>query len=315
MTLLEQARPAEKGQTGNGAAVPPLWRLVSRRGSVIAALNENGDGIPFYCVHSISGEVSSLFNLVRVLGGEQRFYGIQVPKDKMNGAFPTSIEAVAEHHVKALTAFQPEGPLVLGGWSAGAVLALEMARQLRALGRDVPLLVAMDGAPCNTGAGLKRRDPRYAWRLLRNLPGWVKHHVLRSDSPRAFFREIAGKIAFRVRLNLPALRTDQPLDEATVHALLNASGWQAGQQAFIRALYDAMRVYVPQPYEGRVLVYEAGTQPLDHLMQVAAIWKTIARRTEIVRLEGIHDRLLKSPAVDALSQHLRLRLTELREPR
>ena len=57
---------------------------------------------------------------------------------------------------------------------AGAIIAVQMAQQLCARGRDVPLLVALDGAPCNTGAGLGTRDPRYFMKLTANLPHWVR---------------------------------------------------------------------------------------------------------------------------------------------
>ena len=85
-----------------------------------------------------------------------------------------TIETVARRHVVLLEAFQPRGSIRLIGWSAGAIIALEIAQQLCARGRDVPLLVALDGAPCNTGAGLGTRDPRYIMKLIANLPPWIR---------------------------------------------------------------------------------------------------------------------------------------------
>ena len=312
MLIHDLPRAAAPHTQSDTPPVPPIWRLVTRRGSAIVPLNEHGTGPAFYCVHSISGEVSSLFNLVRALGPDQVFHGLQVPRNNMNAAFAPSVEAVARTHVQAIARFQPEGPIVLGGWSAGAIVALEMARQLRAMGRDVPLLVALDGAPCNTDAGLRRWDPRYLLKLVANLPGWFHHHVACAASPAAFGREIAEKIAFRVRTVLPKLKSDQPLDHGAVEGLLNNPGFAAGQRAFIRAMYDAIRAYVPRPYDGDVLVYEARTQPLDHLMQIGATWRKIARNVEIVPLAGIHDRLLRRPALDDLSRDLGQRLAILR---
>ena len=126
--------------------VPPIWRLVSRHGSAIVPFNEVGEGPAFYCVHPISGDVTSFSDLARALGSGERFYGIQVPRRNMNAAFAVSVAAVARHHVEALLDHQPKGPFILGGWSAGAIIALEMAQQLQALGREVPLLIALDGA-------------------------------------------------------------------------------------------------------------------------------------------------------------------------
>ena len=291
----------------------PLWRMVSRRGGAIATFNPAGEGPPFYCVHPISGGVTNFDTLARALGPEQGFHGVQVPRKKTNAAFATSIEAMARHHVDALVAFQPEGPLVLGGWSAGAILALEMAQQLRERGREVPLLVALDGAPCNTGAGLSRWHPLYSWKLVCNLPGWIRIQLLTKASLTACVQEIARKFAFRLHLALP-IRSEQTLNGSAVETLLDTAGLPSDQRGFIRAFYQAMLAYVPRRFEGRVIVYEARIQPLDHLLQVGAAWKQIARQTEIVVLDGNHESIFTAPAAQVFTEHLRERLAELRRP-
>ncbi|HXF13598.1 MAG TPA: porin, partial [Terriglobales bacterium] len=77
-------------------------------------------------------------------------------------------------------AFQPEGPYLLGGWSVGSTIALEMARQLQIADREVELLVALDGAPFNTNSGTSRWNPLYYWKLLRNLPLWVADDLMQA---------------------------------------------------------------------------------------------------------------------------------------
>ena len=52
-----------------------------------------------------------------------------------------SNEAAAAHYIEGLREIQPRGPYRLGGWSSGGVMAYEMARQLRALGESVELLL------------------------------------------------------------------------------------------------------------------------------------------------------------------------------
>ena len=53
------------------------------------------------------------------------------------------IEGLADHYVKALTKFQPEGPLMIGGYCIGAIIALDMAKKLRAMGREVGPVIAI----------------------------------------------------------------------------------------------------------------------------------------------------------------------------
>ena len=55
----------------------------------------------------------------------------------------------------ALRTAQPHGPYTVGGWSYGAVVAHEVARQLTAAGETVDVLLALDGYP-RTRAELAR---------------------------------------------------------------------------------------------------------------------------------------------------------------
>ena len=291
------------------AAPPSIWRLVSKRAGPIVVLNAGASDIHLYCVHSVTGDVGGL-QLFASFFGPRRVHGIQVPKGEMNGQFAASIESIARHHAEVLTAFQPEGPVHLLGWSAGAIIALEMAQQLRRLGRDVPLLIALDGAPCNTGAGLPPWHPLYIAKLLANVPRWLRDDRESDWSLRGVRRRLNEKLAFRFGLGARALRGGQTLDAATMNALLDKDGWSADQKSFVHAIHKAMLAYVPKPYPGRVLVFETETQPLHHLRQIGAAWRKICDDPEIVRLKGNHSSLIKGTTAEAIAQRV---LQHLRE--
>ena len=206
-----------------------------------------------------------------------------------------------------LEAFQPKGPINLIGWSAGAIVALEMAQQLRAAGREVPLLVALDGAPCNTRGRLSPRDPRYAAKMLANLPRWLRDDLASSDWSVAGIRaRLAEKLA--ARRGAKALRNVGTLDGDTVEGLIARPGWSPTQKAFVHAMYQAMAAYVPQPYAGRVLVFETRTQPLFHLRQVGAAWRAIAADVEIVSIASNHSGLIGGRTSAVLAEELRRRM-------
>src|SRR5579871_485247 len=118
---------------------------------VILPLNDIGSGPPFYCVHSLGGAATEFRHMARMLGPRQKFYGIQAPTDKRNAEFGASIREMSRYYVDELMKFQPEDRFMLGGYSVGATIALEMARQLIAKGREVSLLVVFDGELFNTG--------------------------------------------------------------------------------------------------------------------------------------------------------------------
>ncbi len=295
--------------------VAPIWRLVQRNVNAITVLNGIGNGLPFFCVHSVTGEVTSYCGLAALLGPEHPFYGIQVPKERMHANFAASIKTIAQQHAEALVAFQPEGPVVLGGWSSGAIIALEMAQQLRARGRDVPLIVALDGAPCNTGGCISPWHPLYVLKLACNLPGWFrgKGTLVQVWSWRTFVQRLWSTLVFQFRIKGSRLRNEQTLEGDAVQTILDSTGWSKHQASFICALYNASRAYVPVFYPGRVLVFEAEIQPLNHLRQIAAAWKAIAASVEIVRLQSNHLGIVDEPSVRIVAEHLRARLIELRQ--
>ena len=163
-----------------------------------------------------------------------------------------------------------------------------MARRLRAIGRDVPLLVALDGAPSNSGAELLRRDPRYLWNLARNLPRWIAEQDLADWSPRGLLQRLVNRFVFAPGRAIAAGSAAGTAHLDTVSRLVDRPEWQVSQRAFIRAMFNAFAVYVPAPYEGRVILYETQAQPLTHLLQLGTVWAALARDLEIVPLPGKH---------------------------
>ncbi len=127
----------------------------------LVPFREKGTGPAFFFVHPLGGEVMGARHLTAFFDQEQRFYGIQVPPEKRTPEFAASIESMASRYVDELLTVDSKGPYILGGWSAGSPVALEMAHQLTARGRTVNLVVAIDGCPFNTGAGTSHWNPLY----------------------------------------------------------------------------------------------------------------------------------------------------------
>jgi len=113
------------------------------RGSALVPLQPHGSRAPFFCVHPAGGSVFCYLDLVRNLGMSYPVYGLQVPEVKGEQAM-ASVEQLAAHYIAAVQTVQPEGPYLLGGWSAGGIIAYEMACQLRYQGHEVALLCLFD---------------------------------------------------------------------------------------------------------------------------------------------------------------------------
>lgn len=162
-------------------------------------------------------------------------------------------------------------------------------------------------------AACGKKCKKYSWKLILNLPGWFKYERRQVHSLRQLMMNLGTAVAFRAQRALP-FRNVQTLHGEAIRSLLGKVGWPSEQMPFVRALHSSLRAYVPARYDGRVLVYEARTQPLTHLLQIGATWKTLARRSEIVVLEAHHSSIFQEPSLSTLANHLLMRLAELRQP-
>ena len=82
--------------------------------------------------------------LARRLGAQQPFYALQARGVDDEQEPQTRVEAMAADYLEAVRTIQSHGPYLLGGWSMGGLIALEMARQLQAQGEEVRLVALFD---------------------------------------------------------------------------------------------------------------------------------------------------------------------------
>jgi thioesterase domain-containing protein len=296
-----------------------LFARVSRNSEqVILPINDSarsGDPkIPaFYCVHSVSGAAGTDFlDLAQRLDPAVRFYGIQAPPKRMDDErFGGTIESMAAQYADALVEFQPSGQFVLGGYCVGAVVALAMAKNLRTRGRGVGPLMAIDGAPENTGPVLHRWTPRYLLELARNLRGWIVHaDLIRSRSVDSLIWSISNN-ASAIAKGIIGLKRGQKLGGGySISGIMDVSRYAPAQKSFINRLIAALFSYVPTEYSGDVVVYEAKVTRLLYLSQIGRMWSQFAPQSEIIRIVGTHISMMREPYVDALANDLRRRIVE-----
>jgi thioesterase domain-containing protein len=266
----------------------------------------------FYCVHSVSGVAGmDFFDLAKRLESTVRFYGIQAPPRMKDPDFGSSVEGIADHYVAALTQFQPNGPIILGGYCVGAVIALAMAQKLRAAGREVGPLLAIDGAPENVGASLPRWRLRYWKELALNVPGWLSHgDLLRERTLRSLIWSVFNN-AYALTKGAIGLRRGEKLGGGfAIDGVMDVRNYPPAHVMFINRLFAALFKYFPLSYPGKVVLYEAKTTPLLYLPQLSRAWKRIAPDSEIVSVVGTHIGMMHEPYVDSLADRIRAAIVD-----
>ena len=271
-------------------------------------------GVPrpaFYCVHSASGVAGTDFlDLALRLEPTIRFYGIQAPPKQMPDIkFGNSVDSLADYYVEALDRFQPTGPLLIGGYCVGAVIALAMVDKLRALGREVGPLLVIDGVPENTGAAISRWQARYWIELARNVRGWFNHgDLMRSRTLRSLLWSIANNASAIGKGALGLKRGQKWGGGYAIEGIMDVSRYPPVHKSFVNRLFQALFAYTPERYSGNVVVYEATVKPLLYLPQIGYMWREFARQAEVVEIVGTHISMMHEPYVESLANDMRKRI-------
>ncbi len=110
----------------------------------LVPLKPEGTKPALYIVHGANHNVLMFNALAHKLDKEQPVFGLQ--SRGLNGVTEPhdSIDQMAADYISEILASNPDGPYALGGFSYGGIVAYEMARQLRAQGKEVKILAQFD---------------------------------------------------------------------------------------------------------------------------------------------------------------------------
>ncbi|TWR27177.1 amino acid adenylation domain-containing protein [Mucilaginibacter achroorhodeus] len=110
----------------------------------LVPIKPTGSKVPIYIVHGAGLNVLLFNTLANNVDDEQPVYGLQAKG--LNGVDEplNRMEDMAAHYVSSILAQNPDGPYALAGFSFGGLIAFEMARQMKALNKDVRMLAMFD---------------------------------------------------------------------------------------------------------------------------------------------------------------------------
>jgi acyl-coenzyme A synthetase/AMP-(fatty) acid ligase/thioesterase domain-containing protein/acyl carrier protein len=181
------------------------------------ALQPNGTRPPLFCVSGKGGSVMIFRELAALLGPDQPFYGL-THHGFANDAFPKTFAALAACYADAIRAIQPEGPYSLAGYSAGGLIAFDVARQMSRAGDEIAFVGLIDSAAKSSRVASWKRPfkhvsllwrkpsqyaPRYARAIARRMGLLRKHapsdlqkmnRIFDSIHPRDSLQPYAGRV-------------------------------------------------------------------------------------------------------------------------
>jgi thioesterase domain-containing protein len=310
------SRNSHRAETITRLAEEFRREVLALAGSPAVALQPEGAGRPLFLMHPSGGQVMCYLGLARRMGRARPVYGLRA--FDAEGVFDQSLEAMAQRQIGLIREVQPCGPYHLAGWSFGAVLAYEVARQLKAGGEQVDLLGIFDiaaplaevtaklaelnGAEANELEEFdpETGDPRVLARLIGKLAG-RDFEVGTSDLVGLSHAQQVSRV-----LELASRAGAVPEGMSETDALRALKGYQSRQRA--------AKNYKIGPYEGRVTVFLGRGASAEELRLRRELfgadetvgWSSIVSpRPEVVTVEGGHQTLVLEPHVESLSEKLR----------
>lgn len=251
----------------------------------IVPLMPGGSRASLFCLHSTSGHVLEYRQLANLIGSDHPVFGVQ-RRDLMTtrrGSLPR-LDDMATSAVAAILRVQPEGPYHLCGNCFGGLLALEVARQLRAAEREVELVALLDTRfPSSMRSAI---SPRRAT------------GVFLAEALRLPVGEMADNILARLRNYVGRVRRKATKATRLVAARIAGADSNTGGGAAVRAPFR------PSPYDGPVVLFVPG-EPDDR-----RYWQAVLPQLQVVQIgDGIvtarRPHLVSDPHVRELANTLR----------
>ncbi len=110
----------------------------------LVPIRESGSKPALYLVHGGGLHVLFYQNMVKYMDADQPIFALQARGLNGDEEPLDRIEDMAAHYISEILRSNPDGPYCLAGYSLGGIIAWEMAKQLKEMGKEVLMLSLFD---------------------------------------------------------------------------------------------------------------------------------------------------------------------------
>jgi thioesterase domain-containing protein/acyl carrier protein len=266
-------------------------------------INAHGSRPKLFLVPGVTGSALDYSELGKALPPEQPLFAFNSPSLWDAGTSQTTVEAMAAHYIRTMLAVQPHGPFHVGGWSFGAIVAFEMAQQLRAQGHEVALLAIVDEWSPAPPSGLRGfltpssfliMKLGTLWRKSRKYSSWLQR------APWLFFSMLSAVLRTNLRPPTAMEREDQ---------LAIGYGIDRMPPQYISTFRTNVRAlvhYTPKVYPGHISLVRVNDHLFIQWRGTSMGWNALAAEgVSTTVIPGDHNLIIRPPQVQRLADSLR----------
>ncbi|GHB61491.1 non-ribosomal peptide synthetase [Persicitalea jodogahamensis] len=268
----------------------------------LVPIKPTGTKMPIYFVHGHGLNLMNFNSVANSMDPDQPVYGFQGRGLDGQDELLESIDDMAAFYVSELLEHNPSGPYALAGYSFGGYVAVEMARILYEMNKDVRLLGLLDTDAEIINSQVLDASNLYK-RIRRQFPKliWVIRSFIRDPAQTVAYQKSFFKRKFKEFGEAVGLREKPKPDSAILHHL--------DQIEFISE--NAYQKHIIRPFEGQVTLFRAQKRPYFVADFVFLGWKQFALKgVKIYEVPGDHKTMFEALHAQETAQIIQTALNE-----
>jgi syringomycin synthetase protein SyrE len=258
----------------------------------LVPVRTGGSATPLFLVHPVGGEVQYARSVAAALDADIPVYGLAA-RGFANGETPLrTVEAMADVYLEAIRQVQNKGPYRIAGWSAGGLIAYEIAHRLLAAHQRVEFVGLID-----VSCPAPRHNAASTFSEIEYLRYWLPQTLPETLAPQFAALEQGGD----TRAALAFCKSHGLLPKEIAHDI--DADLLYRHLAVAHGIQEAVLAYRPAPLVAApvTLLAASGVEREDRTLG----WGTLlGERLRIVPVDGTHLTMVEAPQVDSLGKAL-----------
>ncbi|HEX3862864.1 MAG TPA: alpha/beta fold hydrolase [Stellaceae bacterium] len=253
-------------------------------------LMRSGEGPPVFMIPGAPGSVLQLGPVAAALTLPMPVYAIK-PRGFDEGETPFDrLEEMADYNIRIITDVKNSGPYLLVGYSAGGLIALEMARRLTMAGHAVPIVVLLDTYPS-----------RQLWPLYCHLAILARQTIKSVWGLRRYSVARAGQYLGDRKHTLLWYLAQCGIRGITPSPLI-PEGASPASRRLHQATVSAGEDYRPAPYRGRVVFLQPRENNNLKPRSPEQVWRRFLTDLEVRQIPGSHLTAVEGDAISTAAE-------------